>query len=56
MAEWHSACDGKQGWSEPAPPLHVYGNTYDVGTCTITALLITSPKGHILLDAATVRN
>lgn len=53
MAEWHSACDGKQGWSEPAPPLHVYGNTYDVGTCTITALLITSPKGHILLDAAT---
>lgn len=53
LAEWHAACDGKQGWSAPAPPLHVYGNTYDVGTCTITSLLITSPKGHILLDAAT---
>ena len=53
MAEWHSACDGKDGWSDPAPPLHVFGNVYDVGTCTITALLITSPKGHVLLDAAT---
>jgi len=53
MAEWHSACDGKESWSDPAPPLHIYGNVYDVGTCTITALLITSPKGHVLLDAAT---
>jgi metallo-beta-lactamase class B len=53
MAEWHSACDGKEDWSAPAPPLHIFGNVYDVGTCTITALLITSPKGHVLLDAAT---
>jgi len=51
VAEWHAACDGKDNWSAPAPPLHVFGNVYDVGTCTITALLITSPKGHILLDA-----
>jgi metallo-beta-lactamase class B len=51
MSEWHSACDGKEAWTDPAPPLHVFGNVYDVGTCTITALLITSPKGHILLDA-----
>jgi metallo-beta-lactamase class B len=53
MSEWHAACDGKQGWSDPAPPLHVFGNVYDVGTCNITVLLITSSKGHILLDAAT---
>ena len=53
VAEWHTACAGKEGWSDPAPPLHVFGNVYDVGTCTITALLVTSPKGHILLDAAT---
>jgi metallo-beta-lactamase class B len=53
MAEWHAACDGKEDWSAPAPPLHIFGNVYDVGTCTITALLITSPKGHVLLDAAT---
>jgi len=51
LADWHAACDGKDGWADPAPPLHVYGNVFDVGTCTITALLIASPKGHILLDA-----
>ena len=53
VAEWREACAGKDGWSDPAPPLHVFGNVYDVGTCGITALLVTSPKGHILLDAAT---
>ena len=53
VAEWRAACAGKDGWSDPAPPLHLFGNVYDVGTCNITALLITSPKGHILLDAAT---
>src|SRR6476661_8961105 len=54
MAEWHAACDGKdQGFSDPAPPLRIFGNVYDVGTCEITVLLITSPKGHILLDGAT---
>ena len=54
MAEWHAACDGKdQNLSDPAPPLHIFGNVYDVGTCEITVLLITSPRGHILLDGAT---
>ncbi len=53
MSEWHTACAGKDGWNDPAPPLHVFGNVYDVGTCGITALLITSPRGHVLLDAAT---
>ena len=51
MAEWHAACDGKREWTDPGPPLHIYGNTYYVGTCTISALLITSPRGHVLLDA-----
>jgi metallo-beta-lactamase class B len=50
-SEYQAACAGKDGWSDPAPPLHVFGNTYDVGTCGITVLLITSPKGHVLLDA-----
>ena len=50
MAEWHAACDGKEEWTDPGPPLHVHGSTYYVGTCTISAILITSPKGHILLD------
>jgi metallo-beta-lactamase class B len=53
MSEWEAACAGKDGWSDPAPPIHVFGNVYDVGTCAITVLLITSPKGHVLIDAAT---
>src|SRR5574338_529425 len=52
-AEHETACAGKDGWSDPAPPVQVFGNVYDVGTCGITSLLITGPRGHILLDAAT---
>ena len=41
-----TACAGKDGWGEPAPPAHIYGNVYMVGTCGIVSLLITTPKGH----------
>jgi metallo-beta-lactamase class B len=44
-------CDGR-GWDDPAPPVHIFGNVYDVGTCGITALLIASPEGHVVIDAA----
>lgn len=47
------ACEGRTGWDDPAPPAHVYGNVYTVGTCGITVLLITSKEGHILIDGAT---
>ena len=47
------ACGDRDGWSDPAPPAHVFGNTYMVGTCGITSLLITTPKGHFLTDGAT---
>lgn len=53
IAEHQAACAGKDGWSDPAPPIQVFGNVYDVGTCGITSLLITGPRGHILLDGAT---
>jgi metallo-beta-lactamase class B len=48
-----TACSGRDGWSEPAPPAHIYGNTWFVGTCGITALLVTSDAGHVLIDGAT---
>ncbi len=44
---------GMQGWDTAAPPQHVHGNTWYVGTCGISALLLTSPEGHILVDAGT---
>jgi metallo-beta-lactamase class B len=37
-------------WYAPQEPFAVYGNTYYVGTGGISALLITSPSGHILVD------
>lgn len=47
------ACTDDAGWNDPATPLRVYGNTWYVGTCGISALLVTSDEGHILVDAAT---
>lgn len=48
-----TACEGRDGWSDPAPPAKVYGNTYYVGTCGITALLIATRDGLVLIDGAT---
>lgn len=50
---WLTACQGKDGWSDPAPPVRLFANVADVGTCNITALLITGPQGHVLIDGAT---
>lgn len=46
------ACEGRDGWGDPAPPAHVYGNVYMVGTCGIVSVLITTPQGHFLIDGA----
>ena len=37
-------------WYAPQAPFALYGNTYYVGTHGISAVLITSPAGHILID------
>lgn len=54
FAEHQRQCAGKEGWSDPAPPVRIFGNVYDVGTCGIVALLVRGPQGHVLIDAATV--
>lgn len=48
-----TACAGRDGWSDAAPPARIHGNTYYVGTCGITALLIATPDGLVLIDGAT---
>jgi metallo-beta-lactamase class B len=45
-----SQCEGRDGWSDPAPPARIHGGTYYVGTCGISAILITGPAGHVLID------
>lgn len=37
-------------WYAPQEPFQLYGSTYYVGTHGISAVLITSPAGHILVD------
>lgn len=44
------ACAGRDGWADPAPPAHVFGNTWYVGTCGISAILVTGPDGDVLID------
>ncbi|SHH61450.1 subclass B3 metallo-beta-lactamase [Massilia sp. CF038] len=45
-------CSSCKEWNAPQKPFNIYGNTWYVGTAELSALLITSPKGHILLDGA----
>ena len=47
------ACEGKDGWDDPAPPVRIHANTYLVGTCGISAILITGDAGHVLIDGGT---
>lgn len=44
------AAAGMAEWIAPQDPFPIYGNTYYVGTHGISAVLITSPAGHILID------
>jgi metallo-beta-lactamase class B len=46
-----AVCDGCAEWNEPQRPFRVHGNTWYVGTRGLSAILITSPDGHVLLDA-----
>lgn len=39
-------------WNQPVAPFRILGNVHYVGTAGISAYLITSPKGHILIDGA----
>ncbi len=47
------ACPAEPNWDEPTAPRRIYGNTWYVGTCAISAILITSDAGHILIDGVT---
>lgn len=50
------ACEGRDGWADAAPPAHLFGNTWYVGTCGIAVLLVTSPRGHVLIDTGLAKS
>lgn len=47
-----AACSSCAEWNQPQAPVRIHGNTFYVGTRGLTALLITSPEGHVLIDGA----
>ena len=52
---WVRSCQGSDDWDRPAPPVRIHGNSYMVGTCGITAILIAGSDGHVLIDGGTER-
>jgi metallo-beta-lactamase class B len=44
-------CPSCAEWNAPHAPFRVFGSTYDVGTAGLSAILITSPQGHVLIDS-----
>lgn len=42
-------------WNATQQPFAIFGNTYYVGTGGLSAVLITSPAGHILIDGASAQ-
>jgi metallo-beta-lactamase class B len=51
-----AACKDWDEWDKPAPPVGIFGNTYLVGTCGISSILITDPAGDILIDGGTEKD
>jgi len=43
-------CPSCAEWNAPQAPFKVFGDTYYVGPHGLSALLITSPEGHVLID------
>lgn len=46
----------KAAWTQPQPPFRIYGNTYYVGTHGLTAILIASSDGLVLIDGTLPQN
>jgi metallo-beta-lactamase class B len=49
FSTWTLAQDN---WNTPQTPFRIFGNTYYVGTAGLSAILIASDAGHILIDGA----
>jgi metallo-beta-lactamase class B len=48
-----AACEGSDDWDKAAPPVRIHANTYLVGTCGISSILMTGNQGDILIDGGT---
>ena len=51
LAQRARECPSCAEWNQPQRPIRLHGNTYYVGTRGLSAILVTSPAGHVLIDA-----
>lgn len=52
-AGWAEACEDWDEWDKRAQPFRIHGDTYHVGTCGISAILVAGENGHVLIDSGT---
>lgn len=55
IARFGKVCENFDDWDKPTPPFHIHGDTWYVGTCGITALLIRGEDGAVLIDTGTAK-
>ena len=48
-----ATCKDWDDYDKPAPPVRIFANTYYVGTCGISSILIAGADGDILIDSGT---
>lgn len=48
--------DSRVTWTQPQKPFRIYGNTYYVGSRGLSAILIASPEGLVLIDSTLQEN
>ena len=50
---WAQSCQDWDDWDKRATPFRIHGDTYHVGTCGISAILVAGSEGHVLIDSGT---
>ena len=55
MQSFAQACKDWDEWDKPAEPFLIHGNTWYVGTCGISAILIEGDDGLVLIDTGTAK-
>jgi len=50
---WASRCGDWQDFNKPAPAVRIHANTYLVGSCGISSILIVGDQGDVLIDGGT---
>jgi metallo-beta-lactamase class B len=53
IVRFGKVCEDFDDWDKPTEPFHIHGDTWYVGTCGITALLIRGQDGAVLIDSGT---